>query len=171
MKSNKLVITILLPLLVLSFGTNIFTLSKLSQNNISLLGNDTVTLTTDNYDKYIKVHVDTELRGEYRNSKEKKGFLYNTIDYRLKVNGNSSYKYEDVTVTVKLIIKMDGYTWKSNEPNTQSIDEKYDFTILEKGNAENAIHEVCEFEDFCVGYDGVFKDYEIVSVTGKVIKK
>ena len=160
--------------LVISLFFNVFLVLKLNRKNGggSLFDNGTVELTTENYEKYITIDVQTHLQGEYTKSPRGTGFMYKTIDYKLLVQGRTgSYKYEDVSVTVRLIIKANGYTWRSNEPYTQTLDENYTFKILEKGNTEDVVHDVYTFDDFGIDHDGLFTDYEVVSVSGKAIRK
>ena len=169
-RKRKLLISILSILLGISLAFNILMIIRLKDNGVSLFESGTVALTTENYDKYIRIYSRVAPTGTCQYVENETGLFYDTIDYRLDVVGTSDYKYEGVTVKVRQLIKASGYT-NEDVADTRNILHEYDFKILEKGNTEDFVHETQKLDNFWVNHEGLFTDYEVVDITGKVKKK
>ncbi len=143
----------------------------LSKNSSSLAKDEyaPVELSLDNYDQYIHIAVYEDLRGKFTTINNYT--YYNAVGYKAVVQGNVLYhRYEDVEVTVKIILKAKGYDGTGLKEANQSMENEYIIKLLEKGNTEDSIHELVEYDDFWTCQDDVFVDYEVLDVSGRVIR-
>ena len=140
-----------------------------------------IELSKDNAEDYISISINRDLTGsKLYNLLGTKDTFANKLDFKCDVRGiMQNVKYENVSMTVKVIIKTKGYNYdeffgKSRDttegftayPN--NYEYEYSFNLLENGTTEDIAHDYIDFDDLYISEESLFIYYEIVAVSGQV---
>ncbi|SFU94134.1 hypothetical protein [Butyrivibrio sp. M55] len=153
--------------------------SSTKQNNAD--DKQYIELSKDNAENYISISIIRELTGsKLYNLLGTKDTFANKLDFKCDVRGiMHNVKYEDVSITVKVMIKTTGYNYAEFSGNPRdrtdefttypnNYEYEYSFKLLENGTTEDIAHDYIEFDDLYISEESLFIYYEIVDIGGQV---